>query len=884
MIRRRWLAPEVIQSSAMDCGPAALKCLLEGLGVHVSYGRLREACQTDVDGTSIDTLEDIAVALGLDAEQVMLPLDHVLLPEADALPALAVVRLPDGNTHFSVIWRRVGGWVQVMDPGVGRIWLRASDLLGRLYVHEMPVPADEWREWASSDEFLAPLRARLGALGCAPHERAKLEGDALADPSWRTLAIVDASARLVAELTEGGALRRGPEAARALAAIADETLDAADDGQVPTRCWSARRIPGDAESVRLRGAVLVKVKGLRKADAAALPRDLAAALHERPTRPALTLLRTIVADGLAQPGVLVLALLLASAGVLLEVALFRGLITLGAELGLVTQRLAAWGALLLFALALLLLELGIAALTLAMGRRLEGRLRVAFLEKIPRLGVRYFRSRLMSDMAERAHSLTGLRDLPSLAGELLRAIFALALTAAGVIWLDPSGAALVLPGAILLVGLALAAQPALAEQTLRFRTHAGVLGRVYHDALLGAVPIRTHGAALAVRREHEHLLVEWFRTGLALLRAAVAVQGVQLVAGFALAVLVVSRHASASAEVGATLLLVYWALRLPELGQRIGELARLYPGHRTRALRLLEPLGAPDEEAAQTGMRTPELRPSAPGVAIELRGVSVVAAGNPILEGVDLTIAPGEEVAIVGPSGAGKSSLVGLLLGFHPAAAGEVRVDGEPLDGHGVATLRRSSAWIDPAIQLWQRPLLDNLLYGAEPGRLDHLGGVLGRAELIDVLTNLPAGLQSPVGEGGAGLSGGEGQRVRLARAMLREKVRLVILDEPLRGLDRARRKVLMERLRRAWPGATLLCVTHDVELTLEFPRVLVIDGGALVADGPPRALAADLEGPYGAMLAREREVQRRLWGDPRWRRLRMERGQVREDAAEEGA
>ena len=96
---------------------------------------------------------------------------------------------------------------------------------------------------------------------------------------------------------------------------------------------------------------------------------------------------------------------------------------------------------------------------------------------------------------------------------------ALALTAAGVIWLDPSGAALVLPGAILLVGLALAAQPALAEQTLRFRTHAGVLGRVYHDALLGAVPIRTHGAALAVRREHEHLLVEWFRTGLALLRA-----------------------------------------------------------------------------------------------------------------------------------------------------------------------------------------------------------------------------------------------------------------------------------------------------------------------------------------------------------------------------
>ena len=61
---RRWLAPEVVQTSAMDCGPAALKCLLDGHGIPVSYGRLREACQTDVDGTSIDTLEQVAVQLG----------------------------------------------------------------------------------------------------------------------------------------------------------------------------------------------------------------------------------------------------------------------------------------------------------------------------------------------------------------------------------------------------------------------------------------------------------------------------------------------------------------------------------------------------------------------------------------------------------------------------------------------------------------------------------------------------------------------------------------------------------------------------------------------------------------------------------------------------
>src|SRR5262245_6499399 len=120
---RTLLAPEVVQTSAMDCGPAALKCLLEGFGVRVSSGRLREACQTDVDGTSIDTLEEIAAQLGLEAEQVMVPEDHLLLPGVAPMPALVVVRQPNGTTHFVVVWRRHGPLVQVMDPATGRRWV-----------------------------------------------------------------------------------------------------------------------------------------------------------------------------------------------------------------------------------------------------------------------------------------------------------------------------------------------------------------------------------------------------------------------------------------------------------------------------------------------------------------------------------------------------------------------------------------------------------------------------------------------------------------------------------------------------------------------------------------------------------------------------------------
>src|SRR5206468_4910900 len=108
----RFFAPEVVQTSAMDCGPASLKCILEGFGVSVSYGRLREACQTDVDGTSIDVIEEVAAQLGLAAEQIMVPVDHLLLPEAGVLPAIVVVRLPNGVTHFVVAWRRHGRFVQ----------------------------------------------------------------------------------------------------------------------------------------------------------------------------------------------------------------------------------------------------------------------------------------------------------------------------------------------------------------------------------------------------------------------------------------------------------------------------------------------------------------------------------------------------------------------------------------------------------------------------------------------------------------------------------------------------------------------------------------------------------------------------------------------------
>src|SRR5206468_160635 len=114
---------------------------------------------------ALEALEAVAVQVGLKAELAMMPVDHLLLPEADALPAIVVVRRPDGLTHFVLAWRRHGPLLQIMDPAVGRRWVRGERFLQEVYIHALPVAAEVWRAWTHSIEFERPLVRRLRRLG-----------------------------------------------------------------------------------------------------------------------------------------------------------------------------------------------------------------------------------------------------------------------------------------------------------------------------------------------------------------------------------------------------------------------------------------------------------------------------------------------------------------------------------------------------------------------------------------------------------------------------------------------------------------------------------------------------------------------------------------------
>ncbi|HEX8825390.1 MAG TPA: ATP-binding cassette domain-containing protein [Archangium sp.] len=888
----RFFIPEVLQTSAMDCGPAALKALFGGFGVPVSYGRLREICQTDVDGTSVDMLEELAVKLGLDAEQGMIPRDHLLLAETGTLPALVVVRLADGNLHFVVVWKKRGPFVQIMDPAQGRRWVPMAELLDRLYMHVMPVSAEAFREWAGTEEFLVGLRRRLAVLVDGPLLE-RLVAEALGDSTWKSVSCLDATVRLVQTLVEGGGIQRGEVAAGFLEQLLREVRTALDEGRaqelIPPTYWTAVGKP-DAEQLLLHGIVCLRAKGLRGergTDETPMSPDLAAALREAPTRPLRELVTLLRRDGVLTPTVLTAIGVTAAVGGFLEALLLRGVIDAGRYLTTPEQRLGGIVMLLALLGVLFALELPLSLGTLHLGRRLELRLRLAFLDKIPRLGDRYFRSRLISDMAQRCHGIHLVRNVPTQAVMVLRACAELLVTLVGLTWLAPRSAPLIFLAGALAIAIPVLAQRSLLDADRRLRDFDGVLSGFYLDALRGAVALRAHRAERTLRRAQEEPLHEFISAARTLLRRGITAETISSFVTTGGSVAIVLHALSRGVQPGAVLLLVYWALALTTLGRQIAEGLRQYPAASSLTGRLMEPLLAPDEGAhgvvPAAPKRTEQPAEGARGVAISLRQVEVKAAGHTLLRGIDVSVRPGEHIAIVGPSGAGKSSLVGVLLGWHRPAAGRVEVDGEPLEGDALWRLRRETAWVEPEVALWNRSLVDNLAYGAKADEvLPQVGQVLHRADLIGLVDKLPQGLQTRLGEGGGLLSGGEGQRVRLGRALLRPGVRLVIFDEPFRGLERDRRTALLERARQGFAGTTLLCIMHDIAETLSFDRVLVIQGGQLVEDGDPRRLAAREDSQYRALLDEEAAMRRDLSGREGWRRIVLEEGMLSE--RQEGA
>ena len=419
--------------------------------------------------------------------------------------------------------------------------------------------------------------------------------------------------------------------------------------------------------------------------------------------------------------------------------------------------------------------------------------------------------------------------------------------------------ALLLPaGLVVVAGLAVAglAAPLITAAVARRSAVAaaparGDLGAAVTDMLSGAADLQAFGAqdqALAKIAAADAAL-----TGLARRSATAAATGTGLssaAAGLTLwAVLLAGVAATGSGALGRVPLaaLTLTALAAFEAVTALPAAAIQLGQARTSAARIAAVLDAPEP------VSDPSAPLPAPGrpVRVRLSGASVRygPAGTlaPLaLDGLDLDLAPGRRVALVGPAGAGKSTVASVLLRFTGLAAGSATLNGQPVERYAAGDVRSVIGGCPQDPYLFDTTIRENLRL-ARPGATDaELGHAVAQALLAPWIASLPGGLSTRVGMHGVEVSGGERQRIALARALLADPA-VMILDEPTAHLDPGRREELTSRLLAARPDRSVLLITHDPAGLDQADEIVVLDQGRVVQRGTHAQLLA-AGGWYAAM------------------------------------
>jgi ATP-binding cassette subfamily C protein LapB len=254
-----------------------------------------------------------------------------------------------------------------------------------------------------------------------------------------------------------------------------------------------------------------------------------------------------------------------------------------------------------------------------------------------------------------------------------------------------------------------------------------------------------------------------------------------------------------------------------------------------------------ERPAGKTFLHRPRL-----GGDIEFRKVSFNYPATTVqsLDAVSFRLKAGDRVGIIGRIGSGKSTIARLLLGLYEPAQGAIYLDNFDQRQIDPADLRRNVGYVAQDNYLFFGSVRDNICIGAPSIDDATLMRAATLAGVTDFVATHPQGFDMPVGERGMGLSGGQRQAITIARALLLDPP-MVLLDEPTSAMDNASESAFRGRLERALAGKTMVLVTHRSSLLALVRRLIVIDGGRIVADGPrDEVLAALRQGQIRASAA----------------------------------
>ncbi len=390
-----------------------------------------------------------------------------------------------------------------------------------------------------------------------------------------------------------------------------------------------------------------------------------------------------------------------------------------------------------------------------------------------------------------------------------------------------------------------------AEASARSRFEAlQALGGRFADVVAGLTTLRAHGRAEAVAESLARAGDRYRRETMATLRVAfLSALVLELAATLGVALVAVTigvRLAGGGMSLQSGLAVLILA---PELYAPLRQLGVQYHASADGMAAAERILVVLDEPALVSPTATPRELPDPAHSPIRLEGVGFAypARDVPVLHDLDLTLLPGERVALVGVSGAGKSTLLALLMRLADPTRGRLSVGGVNLREGDPAAWRRRVAWVSQRPHLIAGTIADNVRMGDPDASREQVEEALRAANAESVVAALPEGLDTRVGEGGVRLSAGESQRVALARAFLRDAP-LVLLDEPTASLDPESAALIADAIEQLSRGRTVVLAAHRLSLALQADRVIVLGGGRILDDGTPGELAST-GGPFRAQI-----------------------------------